>query len=404
MLKPESKTISSIDQGSFCNAILAPYAVKPHESRGRFHKEAESVRRSPFERDRDRIIHARAFRRLKHKTQVFVSNEGDHYRTRLTHSLEVAQIARSLARTLRLNEDLAETIALAHDLGHTPFAHLGEDSLRACLKKRDSWFNHNEQTFRLVTELEQSYPEFEGLNLTWESLEGIAKHNGPLTDEGPKKLHAIHAYSDQFDLMLNTHASAEAQVAGLADDIAYNNHDLDDGLRAGFFTLDDLLELPHARPVIQSIRKKYPDLPDSRLIPEIIRELIGAMIADLIDESLRRIEKIKPKSADDIRECGQMIIGFSDEFLEQDKVLREFLFSRMYLHNREAQKRFKMGKVVTDLFETFMAHPKCLPEDWYKRIDRYGLQQTVIDYIAGMTDKYALKTYRQLFDPQFQEI
>ena len=404
MLKPEAKVISNDDQGTFCNAVLAPYAVKPHETKGRLHKEEESARRSPYERDRDRIIHARAFRRLKHKTQVFVSNEGDHYRTRLTHSLEVAQIARSLARTLRLNEDLAETIALAHDLGHTPFAHLGEDALRECLKKRGTWFNHNEQTFRIVTELEQSYPEFDGLNLTWESLEGIAKHNGPVTEMGDKKLKAIHAFSEQFDLKLHEYASAEAQVAGLADDIAYNNHDLDDGLRAGFFTLDDLLELPHAKPVIEKVRAKYPGVKEKRLIPEVIRELIGNMISDLIAESLRRIEKIKPKSADDIRECGQMIIGFSDEYLEQDKILRKFLWNRMYTHNREAQKRFKMSNVVKDIFECFIENPKCMPERWYNRIEHYGLERTVIDYIAGMTDKYALKTYRALYDPQFQEI
>ena len=215
MLKPDLKTISSDDQGTFCNALLAPYAVKPHESRGRFYKEEESKRRSPFERDRDRIIHSRAFRRLKHKTQVFISNEGDHYRTRLTHSLEVAQIARSLARNLRLNEDLAETIALAHDLGHTPFAHLGEYALRECLEERGGWFNHNEQTFRVVTELERTYPTFDGLNLTWESLEGIAKHNGPLTGDGDekRKLHSIYEFSDQFDLELSGYASAEAQVA-----------------------------------------------------------------------------------------------------------------------------------------------------------------------------------------------
>lgn len=406
MLKPDLKTISSDDQGTFCNAILAPYAVKPHESRGRLHKEEESKRRSPFERDRDRIIHSRAFRRLKHKTQVFVSNEGDHYRTRLTHSLEVAQIARSLARNLRLNEDLAETIALAHDLGHTPFAHLGEFALREALEECGGWFNHNEQTFRVVTELERTYPTFDGLNLTWESLEGIAKHNGPLHGDGDekRKLHSIYEFSDQFDLELSGYASAEAQVAGIADDIAYTNHDLDDGLRAGLFTLDDLLDLPHARPVIESVRKKYPDLPDYRISYEIIRELIGNMISDLIQESLSRIERIKPKHVDDIRGCGEMIIGFSDGFLEQDKVLRKFFKERMYTHHTIDRMRFKMGNVVKDLFSAFIKNPKCLPESWQERVDKAGFEKTVVDYIAGMTDTHALKEHRRLFDPYHKEI
>ncbi len=406
MLKPDLKTISSDDQGTFCNALLAPYAVKPHESRGRFYKEEESKRRSPFERDRDRIIHSRAFRRLKHKTQVFISNEGDHYRTRLTHSLEVAQIARSLARNLRLNEDLAETIALAHDLGHTPFAHLGEYALRECLEERGGWFNHNEQTFRVVTELERTYPTFDGLNLTWESLEGIAKHNGPLTGDGDekRKLHSIYEFSDQFDLELSGYASAEAQVAGIADDIAYTNHDLDDGLRAGLFTLDDLLDLPHAKPVIEKVRKQYSDLPDFRISYEIIRQLIGNMITDLIQESLNRIERIKPKSVDDIRNCGEMIIGFSETFLEQDKILRTFFKERMYTHHTIDRMRFKMGNVVKDLFKAFIANPKCLPESWQERVDRTGFEKTVVDYIAGMTDTHALKEHRRLFDPYHKEI
>ncbi len=406
MLKPDLKTISSDDQGTFCNAILAPYAVKPHESRGRLHAEEESKRRSPFERDRDRIIHSRAFRRLKHKTQVFVSNEGDHYRTRLTHSLEVAQIARSLARNLRLNEDLAETIALAHDLGHTPFAHLGEYALRDCLKERGGWFNHNEQTFRVVTELEHTYPTFDGLNLTWESLEGIAKHNGPLKEgeDETRKLHSIYEFSEKFDLELFGYASAEAQVAGLADDIAYTNHDLDDGLRAGLFKLDDLMDLPHAAPVIQDVRKKYPDLEDSRISHEVIRILIGNMIYDLIEESLRRIERIKPKHVDDIRGCGQMIIGFSDKFLEQDKILRKFFMERMYTHHSVDRMRFKMGNVVKDLFEAFISNPKCMPEDWNRRVEIIGVEKVVVDYIAGMTDTHALKEHRRLFDPYHKEI
>lgn len=404
MLKPELKTISNDDQGAFCNAILAPYAVKPHETRGRHHDEAESQRRSPFERDRDRIIHSRSFRRLKHKTQVFVSNEGDHYRTRLTHSLEVSQIARSLARTLRLNEDLAETIALSHDLGHTPFAHLGEDVLRECLEKRGSWFNHNEHTFRIVTKLEKQYIEFDGLNLTFESLEGICKHNGPLKKDAKHPMTQIIDYSKSFDLMLDTYPSAEAQIAGVADDIAYNNHDLDDGLRAGFFTLKDVMDIPYAKPYVEAILKEYPDTPEKILIPELIRRLIGSMILNLIEETSRRIADLNPKSVDDIRAHNDMVVGFTDDFMEKEKVFRKFLWERMYLHADVERVRFKMGNVVRDLFETFMANPKTLPTEWYNLSQEFGLERTVIDYIAGMTDKYALKEHRRLFDPYTKEI
>lgn len=401
MLKPEQQTISHDDQGEFCNAILAPYAVKPFETKGRLHDEKESTRRSPFERDRDRIIHSRSFRRLKHKTQVFTANTGDHYRTRLTHSMEVAQVARSLARTLRLNEDLAETIALAHDLGHTPFAHLGEDVLRECLAKRDSWFNHNEHTFRIVTKLEKQYPSFDGLNLTWESLEGIAKHNGPLKDEADHPLQQIIDYSTKdFDLLLGGFPSAEAQLAGVADDIAYNNHDLDDGLRAGFFTLDDVAKnIPHTAATIQAIKKKYPDMEEKRLVSALIRDLIGDMIEDLIAETGRRLSRIKPKSVDDVRQCGEMVVGFSDKFIEQDKVMRKFLWNNMYLHSEVERTRVKMGKVIRDLFNIFMETPSCMPLKWYKMVEVEGHERTVLDYVAGMTDIYAIEEHRKLFNP-----
>lgn len=396
-----ARSVTSKEQGAVCNAILAPYASQPSQTKGRFHKEEESIRRGPYERDRDRIIHSRAFRRLKHKTQVFIYNEGDHYRTRLTHSLEVAQVARSLARSLRLNEDLAEAIALSHDLGHTPFAHLGEHVLQECLQERNgSWFNHNEQTFRIVTKLEKQYLDFDGLNLTWECLEGIAKHNGPVKKDSKHPLHSIIDFSKQFDLKLELYPSAEAQIADVADGIAYNNHDLDDGLRAKFFTLDELADnLDFAKRIIDKVRKNYPEASEKRMRPQIIRELMGEMVDDIIANTLRNLEKLNPKSADDIRNYGASITGFSPEFDMRDKALRKFLGDRMYFSAEVNRTRFKMGQVVKDLFSIFMDNAECLPNSWQERIKAEGHEIVVLDYIAGMTDKFALDEHRRLFDP-----
>jgi dGTPase len=395
-----SKAMDYDDQGAFCNAILASYASKPFESRGRFHEEKESLRRSPFERDRDRVIHSRSFRRLQHKTQVFIHHEGDHYRTRLTHSIEVAQVARSIARSLRLNEDLTETIALAHDLGHPPFAHLGEDVLLECLKEigePSNRFNHNEQTFRLVTELEKTYPDFNGLNLTWETLEGIAKHNGPIdcnSDDG--YLDFILSYCQNFDLMPSLYPSAEAQVADAADGIAYNSHDLDDGLRAGFFTMDDLYDLDFVKPIINKIDSHYTDLSEKQKRGEIIREVMGSMIMDLIETSLKTIQSLGAETVNDIRNAGKNVIGFSEEYQKHDQELRSFLMGRLYKAPAVLKTRDEMGEVVRNLFFGFYNNPDLMPLSWKEKIKTEGHLTVVLDYISGMTDNYAINKGKSL--------
>src|SRR5467141_1944860 len=314
----------------------APYASNPENSRGRLHPEPESDMRSPFQRDRDRIIHSTAFRRLKHKTQVFVYHEGDHYRTRLTHSLEVAQIARAICRTLRLDEDLGEAVALAHDLGHTPFGHAGEEALHAAMKPYGG-FDHNAQTLRILTKLEERYAEFNGLNLTWETLEGAVKHNGPLLKNGRSLSDlpaAIVEYCQDHDLELGGHAGAEAQVAALSDDIAYNNHDIDDGLRAGLFEIADLRELPLVGEMFSIVEQKYPGIGQARLIHEAVRRVINAMVEDVLAETRRRLAEAKPKSVADIRALGRPVVAFSDHMAATDRTVKTFLYKRMYEHWR----------------------------------------------------------------------
>ncbi|MBR9970466.1 deoxyguanosinetriphosphate triphosphohydrolase [Magnetospirillum sulfuroxidans] len=389
------------------SAILAPFACRPEETRGRLHAEPESGTRSPFQRDRDRIIHSAAFRRLQYKTQVFVYHEGDNFRTRLTHSLEVSQIARSIARVLGLEEDLAESLALAHDLGHTPFGHAGEDALQDVLAQFGG-FDHNAQSLRVVTKLERRYIQFDGLNLTWETLEGLVKHNGPLTgplaapreDDLPG---AITEYVGRHDLELKSYASAEAQAAALSDDIAYNNHDIDDGLRAGLFTIKDLADVPLVGPVFHAVIKEHPDADFSLHIHEAVRRMIGMMIIDCIDETRRRVAEFKPRSAGDVRSLKVPLVSFSDAMRANDRALKKFLFPNMYRHFTVNRMTSKGRRVVKDLFTLLFAEPGCLPPEWRRLTDGAGTAKTarvVADYIAGMTDRFALDEHRRLFDMQ----
>jgi dGTPase len=381
----------------------APYACRPEHSRGRLVAEPDSPVRSCFQRDRDRIVHCGAFRRLKYKTQVFVYHEGDYYRTRLSHSIEVAQIARSIARALALNEDLAEALALAHDLGHTPFGHAGEKTLAEAMAPFGG-FDHNEQTFRVLTLLERRYAAFDGLNLTWESLEGTVKHNGPLTgpraDDRPVP-ETIARFCETFDLELDRYPSAEAQVAGLADDIAYNSHDIDDGLRAGLFAIGDLEALPLVGPVVAELFAAYPGIEHGRLVHETVRRVIDRMVTDLLAETGRRLAECAPADADQLRALGMPVVAFSEAMREKDRALKAFLFERMYRHYRVNRMSSKVCRVVRDLFEHYLADPDCLPDEW--RDQAAGAEATararlVADYIAGMTDRYALEEHHKLFD------
>ncbi|RRN65595.1 deoxyguanosinetriphosphate triphosphohydrolase [Caulobacter sp. 602-1] len=378
----------------------APYAEDPFKSRGRRFKEDESRTRTPFARDRDRIIHTSAFRRLKEKTQVFVAHEGDNFRTRLTHSLEVAQVARSLATALGLDSDLAETIALGHDIGHPPFGHAGEDELELQMKDYGG-FDHNVQTFRVVTELEHRYPDFLGLNLTWETLEGIIKHNGPVTNKlGKPSWKAIQKYDAEYDLGLNTWASAEAQVAALADDIAYNNHDVDDGVTAGLFTLDELMDVPLIGPILAAVKSERPDL-DPRLTHlEAIRRMIGAMIDDVMGETLQRAAATGVGSADDVRALDHALVAFSPDMAEDLARLRAFLHERMYRHWRVNRTRSQARRILGEMFALFLKEPEVLPTIWFAKSqnrDEAGRARVVCDYIAGMTDRFAIEEHRKLF-------
>ncbi len=382
---------------------LAPYATLPWKSRGRRHPEPDAPSRSPFQRDRDRIIHSTAFRRLKHKTQVFVYHEGDHYRTRLTHSLEVAQIARTICRVLRLDEDLGEAVALAHDLGHTPFGHAGEEALHGAMKPY-AGFDHNAQTLRILTKLEDRYAEFDGLNLTWETLEGAVKHNGPLLKPGRKLSDlpaAIVEYCQDHDLELDGHAGPEAQVAALSDDIAYNNHDIDDGLRAGLFEVKDLLELPLVGEMFSIVTQKYPGIDQTRLIHEAVRRVINAMVEDVLTETRRRLKEAVPKSVDDIRALGRPVVAFSEHMAATDKTVKGFLYKRMYEHWKLNRSHSKARRVVIDLFELLFAEPNCLPSPWREKAEQattHARARVVADYIAGMTDRFALDEHKRLFD------
>jgi dGTPase len=378
---------------------LAPFATNPRDSRGRFHDEAESPTRSCYSRDRDRIIHSSAFRRLKHKTQVFVQHEGDYYRTRLTHSLEVAQLARSLARTLNCDEDLAETVALAHDLGHTPFGHTGEDALDAVTKEIGG-FDHNAHALRIVTKLEHRYADFDGLNLTWETLEGIVKHNGPLA---PPLAGPIASFDARWPLDVSTWPGIEAQLAALSDDIAYVNHDIDDGLRAGLFTIADLAEAPLAGTHVKGVLARYGEMELSRFVGELIRTLMSSLLNDLLAQTRANLDAVKPANAAAVRGAGRALVAFSPARWDEVKALKGFLFARMYRHPQVVATRERATAVVTDLYEAFLADPALLPPDWAALCGMAGDAATggvARDYIAGMTDNYALKEYGRVFHTQ----
>ena len=375
------------------------WAADATASQGRLYPEADSRTRTPFARDRDRVIHCTAFRRLKEKTQVFVAHEGDYYRTRLTHSLEVAQIARSLAKAMGLDDDLAEGVALAHDLGHPPFGHAGEDELHKNMEPFGG-FDHNVQTFRVVTELEERYPRFLGLNLSWETLEGVIKHNGPVDQKlGEPAWASVVAYNARQDLRLNTFASAEAQVAAISDDIAYNNHDVDDGLQAGLFTVADLMQVPLIGPVLIQCRDELPDVDDRMLRLEAVRRLIGVMIDDVIAETGRRVDAMSIRTPEDVRLAGKHLVQFSAATLESLGRLRAFLYERMYRHYRVNRTRSQAKRIVSELFALFMREPEVLPTEWFDKAQGGGFDRAraVCDYIAGMTDRYAIEEHKRLF-------
>jgi dGTPase len=387
----------------------ASFAADPARSRGRLHPEEETGGRNPFRRDCDRIIHSTAFRRLKHKTQVFVSFEGDHFRTRLTHTLEVAQIARALARRMGLDEDLTETLALAHDLGHPPFGHAGEDALNECMKDLGG-FDHNAQSLRVVTSLERRYASFDGLNLTWESLEGIAKHNGPLTDRAGKGVgryngreipQAIAEYQKQQDLELWSFASCEAQAAAIADDIAYDAHDLDDAVRADLVKVEELAALPLAGEIYAKVRAKYPAAEAPRLTNEITRRLIAAMINDVIAESGKRIAAAGMKTIEDVRNAKNSLIAFSNAISDADRAIKRFLTPRMYKHKDVLADMNAAQQILRDLFSHYFADIKSLPPEWREGIADGNAPlkaRRIADFIAGMTDNFAIKEHHRLFD------
>lgn len=387
---------------------LAPYACDFLKSKGRIYPEERSNNRSDFRRDCDRIIHSTAFRRLEYKTQVFVNHEGDHYRTRLTHSLEVAQIARSISRNLSLNEDLAESLALAHDLGHTPFGHAGEEALREAAKDYCG-FDHNAQTLKVLTHLEDKYAAFDGLNLTWESLEGIVKHNGPITGKYRDKerydgnVHpVISKIDDQFNLQLDKFPSAEAQIASFADDIAYNNHDIDDGIRARLFTVNDVKKLPIVGNMFRELANEFTNLSESRLIHEANRRMINRMVVDLTRHTLKNIKDFNIETVDDIRNLDRPVVGFSKGMHENVKTIKEFLNENMYKHYKVSRMTSKAKRIIQDLFAILNTEPECLPNDWREKAlnaeNANKRSEVVVDYIAGMTDRYAIDEHKKLFD------
>lgn len=376
--------------------MSALYACSPVKTRGRLFVEKESEFRSAFQRDRDRIIHASAFRRLKHKTQVFVEHEGDYFRTRLTHSIEVAQVARTISGALDLNPELTEAVALAHDLGHTPFGHTGEDAL-SILMAPYGGFDHNAQAIRIVTSLERHYAEWNGLNLTWETLEGIAKHNGPVLDPIP---YALSDYNALHDLELHTHASAEAQSAALSDDIAYNHHDIHDGLRAELFSTEDLLSLPIVGDCFREVDLCYPGLDKYRRRHEALRRFFGILVEDVIAVSRANLADLDPKTCADVRGAGRMMVQFSPSLWADLQVVRKFLFTQMYRAPSVVKMRTKVTQVVENLFPLFMEEPNHLPEQWRKDVmeadGEAALARIVSDYISGMTDRFAIEIHRRL--------
>ncbi|KQX17823.1 MULTISPECIES: deoxyguanosinetriphosphate triphosphohydrolase [unclassified Sphingomonas] len=378
---------------------LAPYASDPSRSRGRFHILGGGETRGPrdaFQRDRDRIIHSISFRRLRHKTQVFVAPDGDHYRVRLTHSLEVAQIGRTVARALGLNEDLTEALCLGHDIGHPPFGHAGEEALQTAMAGAGG-FDHNAHTLRILTRLDSPYPAHDGLNLSWETLEGLAKHNGPVR----KRTWAMAEVDGEWPLDLDSWAGAEAQVAALADDIAYDNHDIDDGVRAGLLTLEQVLEDSLIRSNWDRVRARYPDVAPARLIGELVREQIGCMVNDLLDESRRRLDEAAPRSVEDVRAAGRPLIGFSEPMAAREKALTRFMYANLYHHPQQLDIAVRMGSVIAGLAAAYKADPRLMPDKWRETLpaDEPGLTRHIGDFIAGMTDRYALSRYRDLVGP-----
>ncbi len=387
----------------------APYAADPAASRGRIHPEPDDPLRSAFQRDRDRIVHCNTFRRLMHKTQVFIQHEGDHFRTRLTHTLEVAQIARSIARPLGLDEDLAETLALAHDLGHPPFGHAGERALNEALTVHEG-FDHNAQSLRVVTALERRYTAFDGLNLTWETHEGLVKHNGPVLDAdghaagpyaGGSVPRVIIAFRQKQDLALARFASLEAQVAAIADDIAYDCHDLEDGLRAELITLADLGDLSFVGPMLHAIRAEHPDLEPPRAVHELNRRMISAMIHDVLGETTRRIAASGVQGSDDVRDAAEPLVGFSLDMAKSEAALKRFLFDRVYRAEPVLLPARQAETLVTELFAAYLAEPDLMPEDWRRRFhtteEPAARAYCVADYVAGMTDRYADAEHDRLF-------
>ena len=393
-------TQQALDQRSYnyCALPLADYACRPDRSQGRIYEEPESAFRTCFQRDHDRIIHSAAFRRLKYKTQVFVYHTGDHYRTRLTHTLEVSQVARTLARALLVNEDLAEAVALAHDLGHTPFAHTGEDALQECMHDVGG-YDHNDQSLRVLVLLEQKYPEWQGLNLTWEALEGIVKHNGPYEGAPSETLEMIQA---KIDLRLSTFASVEAQTAAIADDIAYNNHDVEDGLAAKLFTLADIEDVPILGAAKAACKKRWPDITDDMMEHAIVRNAMGMMVSDVLAETRLRLQSLGAGDPDDVRAASSAMVAFSDDMLGQVNELRKFLFERMYHHESVERMREQASRIVCDLYALFMADASVLPDDWKVRVEAAGREgkktraRVVADYIAGMTDRFAIGEHERL--------
>jgi len=382
---------------------LQSYASDPAHSRGRQHDEKRDVTRGPrddFQRDRDRIIHSISFRRLRHKTQVFVAPDGDHYRVRLTHSLEVAQIGRTLARALGLNEDLTEALCLAHDIGHPPFGHAGEDALEEALADHGG-FDHNAQTIRTLTLLETPYPRWNGLNLTWEMLEGLAKHNGPVD----QPTWALAEANDAMDLDLDSWPSLEAQIAAIADDIAYDNHDIDDGMRAGLLTLDQLLELPFIADRWQVIRDRFADVPSERLLPELIRDQIGLMVNDVLDTTRARIEQLGVQSVSDVRRADQMIGGFSDAMAEKERALKRFMYDNLYYHPEQMAAAEEGKRMVADLVKAYREQPQLMPKDWASALPEEEPPRIrhIADFLAGMTDRYARNRHAEIFGKQHDQ-
>jgi dGTPase len=376
---------------------LAPFACDPAASRGRLHAHHSGETRGPrdaFQRDRDRIIHSIPFRRLRHKTQVFVAPDGDHFRVRLTHSLEVAQIGRTLARALGLNEDLTEALCLAHDIGHPPFGHAGEDALQAATADAGG-FDHNAHTLRVLTKLETPYPRHPGLNLSWETLEGLAKHNGPVR-EAPWALAEVDA---EFPLELQSWPSLEAQIAAIADDIAYDNHDIDDGLRAGLFTIGELLEVPIVRRCWDAVRARYPDHDEARLGPELVRDQIGLMVNDVLEETQRRVAEAGITGAGEVKSAGRALGGFSEDLAAEERELKRFLYARMYDAPAVTAVRVEAQRVIANLAGAYRDDPRRLPPDWQAEGDQISTTRRIGDFIAGMTDRYAIARHRELVGP-----